>query len=112
MTDTIPYTDFAKLDLRVGEIVKVENHPNADKLYVLIVDLGEEKDRIIVAGLKAHYKPEELEGKKAIFVANLEPANLRGIESQGMILAAASEGDEIVCILEPEKDVEVGSKIR
>jgi len=110
--EKIPYDDFTKLDLRVGQIAKVEDHPNADKLYVLIVDLGEDKDRLIVAGLKPHYKPEELEGKKAIFITNLEPAKIRGIESQGMILAAASPNDETVCILQPEKDVEIGSKIR
>ena len=60
MPDKIPYSDFEKIDLRIGKILKVEEHPNADKLYVLEVDLGEEKPRTIVAGLKKHYTPEQL----------------------------------------------------
>lgn len=108
----IPYSDFAKLDLRIGEILAVKDHPNADKLYVLEVDLGEEKTRTIVAGLKRHYTKEELTGKKAIFVANLEPVKLRGIESNGMILAAVSDDESQVIFLQPEKDIKKGSKIR
>jgi methionine--tRNA ligase beta chain len=109
--DRIGIDDFSKLDLRVGMIKKVEDHPNADKLLVLRVDLGEEEERTIVAGLKGHYTSEELEGKKAVFVANLEPAQLRGVESNGMIMAASSEGKEEVVFLKPEKDVPVGSKV-
>ncbi|MBS3090018.1 methionine--tRNA ligase [Candidatus Pacearchaeota archaeon] len=107
----IPYEDFVKLDLRVGKIIKVEDHPQADKLYVLTVDLGEEKPRTIIAGLRLKYKKEDLNGKLGIFVANLEPAKLRGIESDGMILAAGDNYDSIV-ILKPEKEVKPGSKIR
>ncbi len=95
------------LDLRVGEITEVKEHPNADKLYVIEVNLGDEK-RTLVAGLKPYYKKDELKGKKGVVVANLEPAKLRGIESQGMILAA--EGDGTVSILrskaEPGTQVE------
>ena len=112
MASKIPYSDFAKLDLRVGLIKKAEPHPNASKLLVLTVDLGEEKERTIVAGLKNHYSIEDLEGKKAIFVANLEPAMLRGIESNGMILAAVSEDESQIIFLTPEKDIPQGSKIR
>lgn len=111
MTDKIPYTDFSKLDLRVGQIVKAEDHPNADKLLVLIVDLNEDEDRVIVAGLKGHYEKEELEGKKAIFVTNLEPSKIRGIESNGMILAASDKEGRVI-ILSPEKDIEIGSKVK
>lgn len=107
----IPFTDFEKVDLRVGTILKVENHPKADKLYVLKVDLGEPIARTIVAGLRAHYTHEDLKGKQAVFVANLEPANLRGIESNGMILAASNEGKTKVFFLRPEKQIEPGSKI-
>jgi methionyl-tRNA synthetase len=82
MTSKIPFTDFEKLD---------ENHPKADKLYVLKVDLGESELRTIVAGLKPYYTHENLKGKQAIFVANLSPVNLRGVESNGMILAASNE---------------------
>lgn len=108
MKPEIQFPDFEKLDLRVGLIKKVEDHPNADKLLVLTVDLGEE-ERTIVAGLKGHYTPEKLEGKKAIFIANLAPVKLRGIESNGMILAATSE-DKVI-ILQPESDIEPGTKI-
>ncbi len=111
MSEKIPHSDFAKLDMRVGKILKVENHPKADKLYILEVDLGEEEPRTIVAGMKPYYKPEDLKGKKAIFVANLEPAMLRGIESNGMILAASNKDKSKVIFLCPEKDIIEGSKI-
>ena len=107
----IPFTDFEKIDLRVGTILEVENHPKADKLYVLKVDLGEEQPRTIVAGLRTHYTHEDLKGKQAIFVANLEPINLRGIESNGMILAASNEEKTKVFFLKPEKQIKPGSKI-
>ncbi len=110
MTDKIPYSDFEKLDLKVGKILEVKDHPNADKLYVLTVDLGEESQRTIVAGLKPYYKKEYLLNKKAIFVANLQPVILRGIESNGMILAA--DNKKKVIFLKPEKDIEIGSKIK
>src|SRR3989344_9306460 len=111
--EKIKYDDFAKLDLRVGKIIEIEEHPNADKLFVMKVDLGEgkSKERTIVAGLRGHYKKEELEGKKAIFVANLEPVKLRGVESNGMILAAVSEDRKEVVFLKPEKEVIAGSGI-
>lgn len=114
MEEKIPYEAFEKLDLRVGRIINVENHPKADKLLVLTVDLGEQKPRTIIAGLKNNYKREELIDKKAIFVANLAPVTLRGIESDGMILAAVStkNGNDEIAILQPEKDVDSGSKIR
>jgi len=112
MTEKIPYTDFAKLDLRVGKIISIEDHPNADKLLVLKVDLNEQSPRQIIAGLKDHYIKEELINKKAIFIANLEPATLRGLESNGMILAATNEDNSKVILLIPEKDIEEGSKIK
>lgn len=108
----LPYDDFAKIELKVGFITEVKPHPNADKLYVLTVDLGEAKTRTIVAGLRNHYAPEHLKGKKAIFVANLAPVTLRGIESNGMILAAVNEDDSHVTILTPDEDIATGSKIR
>ncbi|MEK6847365.1 MAG: methionine--tRNA ligase subunit beta [Nanoarchaeota archaeon] len=107
----IPYPDFEKLDLRVGKILFVENHPKADKLYVLTVDLGEKENRTIVAGLKPYYKPEDLKGKQAVFVANLQPVVLRGIESNGMILAASTENKSEVIFIAPEKEISPGSKI-
>ena len=111
MTNKIPFTDFEKLDLRVGTILQVENHPKADKLYILIVDLGEKVPRTIVAGLRAYYTHEELKGKQAVFVANIEPVNLRGIESNGMILAASNPEKTNVFFIKPEKHIAPGSKI-
>jgi len=110
MTDAIKFDDWKKLDLRVGKILKVEEHPNADKLYVLEVDLGSEK-RKVVAGLKAYYKPKELKGKQCIVFCNLEPAEIRGIKSEGMVLAAGNEDKSKVLILQPEDEIELGSKI-
>lgn len=108
----IDYNEFTKLDLRVGKILSVKDHPKADKLYVLEVDLGEKNSRTIVAGLKNHYEKDHLKGKKAIFVSNLKPISLRGIESNGMILAAVNENESHVVILQPEQDIPIGTKIR
>jgi len=109
MSETISIRDFAKLDLRVGEVKSVELHPNADKLLVLKVDLGEAEPRQMIAGLKGYYEPEELVGLKIVAIVNLEPAVLRGVESQGMLLAAVTD-DQVVC-LTPEKDIPTGARI-
>jgi methionyl-tRNA synthetase len=106
----VSFKDWQKLDFRVGKILEVKNHPNAEKLYLLEVDLGTER-KTLVAGLKQHYKPEELKNKKCIIFTNLEPATIRGIKSEGMILAAVNENKKKVIILSPEKDMEVGSKV-
>ncbi len=89
--------DFSVVDLRVAEVKEVKDHPNADKLYVLKIDLGSE-ERQLVAGLKKYYTPEELLGKHLVVVCNLKHAKLRGVESQGMLLAA--DNGEDVKILE------------
>jgi len=106
----IGYKDFAKIDLRIAKILNVKEHPNADKLLVLDIDLGFEK-KTLVAGLKQYYKPEELIGKKIVVLANLEPKELRGILSRGMILVATTPDKSIVSVLFPEKDIPVGSKL-
>jgi methionyl-tRNA synthetase len=111
MEGKIDFDDFQKVEMRVGEIKSVEEHPNADKLFVLKVDLGEESERTIVAGLRGHYEKEDLIGKKAIFVANLASAQLRGVESNGMILAAASDDRKEVKILGVDGDMKPGTKI-
>ncbi|MEK6899184.1 MAG: hypothetical protein AABW79_03760 [Nanoarchaeota archaeon] len=111
MKPIIPFTDWEKIDLRVGTILDVEDHPKADKLYVMKIDFNTEQ-RTIVAGLKAHYTKSELKGKQGIFIVNLESATLRGIESQGMTLAAVSDDETLVCILSPEKKIPNGSIIR
>jgi methionyl-tRNA synthetase len=108
--ELVSYEDFKKLDIRIAVIEKVEKVPKADKLYKLSISLGEEK-RTLVAGLAEHYKIDELKGKKIVILANLEPRKLRGILSEGMLMAAtASEGDK-VSILTLDKDLPSGSKI-
>ena len=111
MADTISYGDFKKMDLVVGTITAVEPHPNADKLYVIKVDLGTE-ERQLVAGLKPYYEPEQLNGKQVVVVVNLEPANLRGVESRGMLLAAQHDDapDEVI-IVSPERPMKPGAKV-
>lgn len=91
---------FNDIDLRIAKIIEVEKHPKADKLYIETIDLGYEK-RTIVSGLVEHYSAQELVGKNIVVVANLKPANLRGIESKGMLLAVQSEKKEIGLILAP-----------
>ena len=105
----ITYDEFSKLDLRIGKVLEVADHPNADKLYVLKVDIGE-KEIQLVAGLKQHCSIEDLQDKKVVVLTNLEPRAVRGVESQGMLLAAQSE--DVVTILKPQKEVAPGSIIR
>jgi len=105
----ISFEDFKKLDLRIAEIVKVEPHPNADRLWLLKVRLGEE-EREIVAGIRQFYTAEQLIGKKIVLVCNLEPATIRGVVSNGMLLAAS--GNDEVVIVTPEKNVPSGSVVK
>jgi methionyl-tRNA synthetase len=105
----INFKDFEKIDLRVGKILKVENHPNADKLYKMQVDFGAEK-RQVLAGIRQWYKPADLVGKSAVFIVNLEPRKIRGEESQAMILAAES-GKDVAFISPTNKNIKPGSKI-
>ncbi len=102
--------DFQRIHIRLAMIKSVEMHPKADKLYVLKLEAGDLGERQVVAGLKAHYKPEELVGKTVAFVANLKPAMLRGVESQGMVLAA--DDGTLVGVLRPDRDLPPGSKVR
>ena len=101
--------DFRKLELRIGQIKEVNDHPNADKLYVVVVDLGD-KTKQLVAGIKGSYTKEELVGKQVVVVDNLEPAMLRGVESQGMLLAASDE--EGITIITPGKNKKLGSIVK
>lgn len=109
-TDTISIDDFAKVKLRVGRVVEAGPHPNADKLLVLKVDLGSET-RQICAGIRAYYTPEQLMGRNVVLVANLAPRMMRGVESQGMLLAASTEDRSKVVVLSPESDVPPGSAV-
>lgn len=107
----ITIEDFHRIELRVAEVTSVEDHPQAQKLLILKIDAGDGVEgRQLVAGIKGHYRPEELVGKKIIIVNNLAPVLLRGVESQGMLLAA-QDGDKVV-ILTTEKDVKPGAIIR
>ncbi|MBI2631785.1 methionine--tRNA ligase [Candidatus Pacearchaeota archaeon] len=108
---SIEFKDWEKLDIRVGKIEKVEEIDGADKLYKLSISVGAEK-RTICAGLKKYYKKSELEGKKCIVFVNLAPRIMKGVESQGMLLAAVSQDEKKVIIISPEKDIEEGAKIR
>ena len=105
----ITIEDFAKLELKVAVILEAKAHPDADRLLVLIVDTGTEKKEI-VAGISQHYKPEELVGKKVILVNNLQPATLRGVVSNGMILAA-KDGERLSLVV-PERPVAPGATVR
>jgi methionyl-tRNA synthetase len=107
--DVIPFERFEELDIRIAKVTDVDDHPDADKLYVVTVDVGDE-ERQLVAGLKPYMLPQDLEGKRVAVVANLEPATIRGVESQGMLLAAEA-GDEVT-LLTPEKGVPPGSQVK
>lgn len=105
---SIEYDDFAKVALRTGLVVSAEKHPKADKLLVLKVDVGEAAPRQICAGIAPYYTPEELVGKTVIVVANLKPRMLRGLESNGMILAAG----DAASLLSPLREVAPGTQVR
>ena len=110
---TIKFEDWSRLDLRVGKILKVEDIEGADKLYKLSIDLGKEiGKRTLAAGLKPFYKPSKLKNKLCVIFANLQPRMLKGIESQGMLLAAVSPDEKEVHLLQPDSDIELGSKVR
>lgn len=112
----VNFNDWSKIDLRVAEIKSVEDIEGADKLYKITLNVGPEVgERTICSGLKDFYSKKELTGKKIIYFSNLKPKKLRGIESQGMLLAASSyskDGKEKgVVLISPEKETENGSRI-
>ena len=100
---------FSKLDLRVAKILEVQDHPQADKLYIMQVDLGPLGKRSIVAGMKPYYQKQEIIGKSIVMVINLKPAVIRGIESKGMLLAA-TDSMNVVSLLDP-KDSSPGTEV-
>ncbi len=106
----IPFEDFQKLDLRVGKITEANQIPNSRNLIRMMVDFGTEQ-RQAVAGLLQWYKPEDLVGKKCVFILNLQRRKMMGVESQCMIFAAEGEAGNVV-VLQPEKDIAEGSRIR
>lgn len=104
----VSFKQFQELDLRVAKVLAVDSVPNADKLYRLSVDMGEKKITL-VAGLKPYYKPEEMKGKNIIVVVNLDPVTLKGIKSEGMLLAG-QEGSKVK-LLTVDGELKPGSKI-
>ena len=111
LENKIQFSEWEKLDLCVGKILKVEEHPKADKLYLIQVDLGTGKNQL-VAGLKPYYSKEELEGKLCIVFTNLEPAVIRGEKSEGMLLAADYRQENKVVLITVEKGIPPGTKVR
>jgi methionyl-tRNA synthetase len=114
MTEGVTYLDFetfTKTELKVGRITSVEDHDNADKLYVVKIDDGTDEGRTICAGIKEYYTIEQLQNKLVVFVANLKPRKLRGVMSEGMMLAA-DDGNERVCLITIDGDIAVGSNVK
>ena len=109
MAEEITFDEFQKIDLRIGKIIEASAVPESKKLIKILVDFGSEK-RQAVAGLLKYYKPEELVGKKCVFLLNLQRRMLVGLESQCMVLAAEDEAGNVT-VLQPEKDIVEGSKI-
>ena len=105
----ITFEEFKKLEIKVARIKDVKDHPNADKLYVITIELGDIIKQI-VAGIRNFYKKEDLIGREIVVVNNLEPAILRGVESQAMLLAA--QDDKGISIIVPDREVKIGSIIK
>ncbi len=103
---------FARVKLRTATILKVELVPKSKKLYQIQVDVGELGQRQIVSGIAPYYTPEQLVGKQIVIVANLKPAKLMGVESNGMLLAASTEGDGTLALLTPERPIASGARVR
>lgn len=110
MSDHISYEDFSKLDIRIGTILAVEPVPDTDKLLKCIIDFGELGQRTIVSGIAQFRTPEQLVGKQCPYIVNLEPRMLRGVESQGMLLAASIEGG--IALLHSDVPVIPGTKLK
>jgi methionyl-tRNA synthetase len=107
----IDFEDFMKVEMKTGKVTAIEDHPNADKLYVVTIEDGPESTRTVCAGLKGIYDKEQLLGKQVVFVANLKPRKLRGIMSEGMILAA-DDGEGRVSVLTLDNEMPNGSQVR
>ena len=106
----ISLEEFQRITLRVGVVVSAEDHPNADRLLVLRVDVGEASVRQLVAGIKGAYQTSELVGKHVVVVTNMKTATLRGEESQGMVLAASQ--DSSLALIIPERSIPAGSVVK
>jgi methionyl-tRNA synthetase len=110
--DEIEIDLFARVKLRTATIEAVESVPKSKKLYRIQLDVGELGKRQIVSGIAQHYTPEQLIGRQIVIVANLKPAKLMGVESQGMLLAASTDGDGALALLTPDKSIPSGARVR
>jgi methionyl-tRNA synthetase len=108
--ENIAFDEFKKMELRVGEVKGVEEVEGADRIFKLKVDIGGE-ERGLIAGIKLHYQKESLLGKKIIVLVNLEPKVIRGVQSHGMLLAAATEDKSSLAILTVERDMPAGTRV-
>lgn len=106
---SVTYDDFTKLDIRIATVLAAKPVAGADRLLELTLDAGELGERTVVSGIREWYAPEDLVGTQLVYLANLEPRTLRGVESQGMILAA---DDGTAILLKPMKKIDAGTKIR
>ena len=109
--DYITYDDFAKLDIRIGTVRAAERVPETDKLIKCTIDFGELGERTIVSGIALFRNPEDLVGKQLPYIVNLEPRLLKGVESQGMLLAASPGGDGLALLL-PDGEVPNGTRLK
>ena len=103
------YEDFKKIELKIAKIKDVTEHPNADKLYIVTADLGD-RTKQLVAGIRGSYKKEDLVGRQIVVVDNLDPAVIRGVESQGMLLAASDEAG--ISVVSPDRELKLGSIVK
>lgn len=108
--DNISFDDFQKLDIRIAKIKEAEEVKKTNKLIKLTLDVGELGERTIVSGIKDWYTTKSLIGKKIVYLSNLEPKEIKGVESQGMLLAPEDEKENCILLI-PEKDIETGSKV-
>ncbi|PCI30850.1 hypothetical protein COB52_00775 [Candidatus Kaiserbacteria bacterium] len=107
MKDKITIDDFAKIEIKMGTILEAERVPETDRLIKCTVDLGEDENRTIVSGIAHLRKPEDLVGKQLPYITNLEPRTIKGVESNGMLLAVG--GDDSFALLHPDVEVEPGT---
>jgi methionyl-tRNA synthetase len=107
----IDFEDFMKVEMKTGKVVAIDDHPDADKLFVVTIEDGPGSTRTVCAGLKGIYEKDQLLGKQVVFVANLKPRKLRGIMSEGMILAA-DDGQGNVSVLTLDSEMPTGSQVR
>lgn len=110
MKPTVTFEDFAKLDLRIATVTAADLVEGADKLIRLTLDAGAELgERTVAAGIREWYSPEDLVGKQVVYLANLEPRNFRGVQSQGMLVAA---GSDFAVLIHPDKDTDPGTSLQ